>query len=112
MCVYSSLAVSTYCSFTGGSSKSFARKRHYRSESQGSEDDEYVHGRLSRAPTRAEKGKTTKRVPKRTASKPKRGAAATRPDYRTMNRQDYYAIRRYDWYENVTKDDHIEDQNF
>ena len=29
-----------------------------------------------------------------------------------MNRQEYYAIRQYDWYENVPKDDHIEDQNF
>ena len=112
MCVYSSSATSTYCSFTGGSSKSFARKRHYRSESQGSEDDEYVRGRQDRAPTRAEQGKTTKRAPKRTVSKPPRDGGPTRPDYRTMNRQEYYAIRKYDWYENVPKDDHIDDQNF
>ena len=110
--MYSSSAASTYCSFTGGSSKSFARKRHCRRDSQGSEDDEYVRGRQSRAPSRAEKGKTTKRAPKKTVTRPPREASTTRSNYRTMNRQEYYVIRQYDWYENVPKDDHIEDQNF
>ena len=29
-----------------------------------------------------------------------------------MNRQEYFAIRQYDWYENVPRDEHIEDPNF
>ena len=110
--MYSSSAASTYCSFIGGSSKSFARKRHCRGDSQESEDDEDVRSRQSRAPSRVEKGKSTKRAPKQTVTTPPRGASTTRSNYRTMNRQEYYAIRQYDWYENVPRDEHIEDPNF
>ena len=59
-----------------------------------------------------EKGKSTKRVPKQTVIRPPRGASATRSNYRAMNRQEYFAIRQYDWYENVPRDEHIEDPNF
>ena len=29
-----------------------------------------------------------------------------------MNRQEYYAIRQYDWYEKLPRDENIEDPNF
>ena len=111
-CVYSSTAISLYFSFTHGSSKSAAWKCQCRGDSQGSERDEDVRGRQSRAPSRVEKGKSTKGAAKQTVTKPPRGAKATRPNYRTMNWQEYFAIRQYDWYEKVPRDEHIDDPNF
>ena len=110
-CVYSSLLLSLYSIITGGSSgaprRSVRRRKHnFHLNDEGVYVDDHVT--LQRAKEELREAAEEK---KKRAAMRRKGKTA-RLNYKTMDSIEYAALRQKDWYEDVPRDEDIEDTNF